>query len=57
MVSYMILFMRRRARDLKGDLEGATASALADGPSRALVLMAFLGVLREGQRWGDGRFA
>src|ERR1700761_7123670 len=48
MVSYMILFMRRHARDLKGDLEGATASALASGSSRALVLMAFLAVLREG---------
>ncbi len=29
MVTYMILFMRRHARDLKGDLEGAAASALA----------------------------
>jgi high-affinity iron transporter len=48
MVSYMILFMRRHARDLKGDLEGAAASALASGSSRALVLMAFLSVLREG---------
>jgi high-affinity iron transporter len=48
MVTYMILFMRRHARDLKGDLEGAAASALAEGSSRALVLMAFLAVLREG---------
>ncbi len=48
MVTYMILFMRRHARDLKGDLEGAAASALASGSSRALVLMAFLAVLREG---------
>ncbi len=31
MVTYMILFMRRHARDLKGDLEGAAASALAAG--------------------------
>ncbi|MGH3403918.1 MAG: FTR1 family iron permease [Streptosporangiaceae bacterium] len=44
----MIAFMRRHARDLKGDLEGAAASALASGSSRALVLMAFLAVLREG---------
>ena len=29
MVTYMILFMRRHARHLKGDLEGAAASALA----------------------------
>jgi high-affinity iron transporter len=48
MVTYMIIFMRRHARDLKGSLEGATASALAAGSSRALVVMAFLGVLREG---------
>lgn len=48
MVTYMILFMRRHARDLKGDLEGAAASALASGSSRALVAMAFLAVLREG---------
>jgi high-affinity iron transporter len=48
MVTYMIMFMRRHARDLKGDLEGAAASALAAGSSRALVIMAFLAVLREG---------
>src|SRR5580698_9146020 len=48
MVTYMIVFMRRHARDLKGDLEGSAASALAAGSSRALVLMAFLAVLREG---------
>jgi high-affinity iron transporter len=47
MVTYMIIFMRRHARDLKGDLEGAAATALASG-SRALVVMAFLAVLREG---------
>ena len=48
MVTYMIMFMRRHARDLKGDLEGAAASALASGSGRALVVMAFLAVLREG---------
>jgi high-affinity iron transporter len=48
MVTYMILFMRKHARSLKGDLEGAAASALASGSSRALVIMAFLAVLREG---------
>ena len=48
MVTYMIIFMRRHARGLKKDLEGATASALASGSSRALVAMAFLAVLREG---------
>jgi high-affinity iron transporter len=48
MVTYMIIFMRRHARGLKGDLEGAAASALASGSSQALVAMAFLAVLREG---------
>jgi high-affinity iron transporter len=48
MVSYMVLWMRSHARELKGELESAAASALATGTSRALVLMAFLAVLREG---------
>ncbi len=48
MVTYMILFMRRHARDLKGDLEEAAGSALARGSTKALVAMAFLAVLREG---------
>lgn len=48
MVTYMIMFMRRHARNLKGDLEGAAGTALASGSSRALVVMAFLAVLREG---------
>jgi high-affinity iron transporter len=48
MVTYMIIFMRRNARNLKGELEGAAASALASGSARALVVMAFLAVLREG---------
>ena len=48
MVTYMIVFMRKHARSMKKDLQGAAASALADGSSRALVVMAFLAVLREG---------
>jgi high-affinity iron transporter len=48
MVTYMIIFMRRRARHLKSGLEDAAAAALASGSSRALVAMAFLAVLREG---------
>jgi high-affinity iron transporter len=48
MVTYMIMFMRRHARSLKGELQGAAASALESGSSRALVGMAFLAVLREG---------
>lgn len=47
-VTYMILWMRRHARDLKGEIEGQAASALADGSARALVFMAFLAVMREG---------
>jgi high-affinity iron transporter len=48
MVTYMIVWMRRNARNLKAELHGATASALASGSAAALVLMAFLAVLREG---------
>jgi high-affinity iron transporter len=48
MVTYMIVFMRKHARSMKKDLQGAAASALAQGSSRALVVMACLAVLREG---------
>ena len=48
MVSYMVIWMRSHARDLKGDLEAAAGAALAKNSTRALVLMAFLAVLREG---------
>jgi high-affinity iron transporter len=48
MVGYMILWMRRHARSIRGELESSLAGALATGSVRALVLMAFLAVLREG---------
>lgn len=48
MVTYMVLWMSRHAKDMKGELEGAASAALAKGSTRALVLMAFLAVLREG---------
>jgi high-affinity iron transporter len=48
MVSYMIVFMRRHARTIQGDLEARAGAALATGSTTALVLMAFLAVLREG---------
>lgn len=48
MVSYMVLWMRRHSRDLRKDLEGAAGRALAGGSASALVMMAFLAVLREG---------
>ena len=48
MVSYMVFWMARHARELKHHLESATADALATGSAWALVGMAFLAVLREG---------
>lgn len=48
MVTSMIVWMRRHARELKGQLEGAAAAALVSGSAFALVAMAFLAVLREG---------
>jgi high-affinity iron transporter len=48
MVSYMIVWMRRNARHLKGDIETHLDSALARGSVKALVAMAFLAVFREG---------
>ena len=47
-VSWMIIWMRRHAHELKGELEANAAAALAAGSSGALILMAFLAVLREG---------
>ena len=48
MVSYMLVWMQRHARGLKGKLERATADALATGSAFALVGMAFAAVMREG---------
>ena len=48
MVTYMVVWMRRHSRELKGHLETAAAGALATGSATALVAMAFLAVLREG---------
>jgi high-affinity iron transporter len=51
MVTYMVVWMRRHSRELKGQLEGLAADALGQGANRAaraMVLMAFLAVLREG---------
>ncbi|HEY2096621.1 MAG TPA: iron uptake transporter permease EfeU [Pseudonocardia sp.] len=48
MVSYMVMWMRKHSRDLKGELEGQAGAALARGSATALVVMAFLAVLREG---------
>ncbi|MGW0036936.1 iron uptake transporter permease EfeU [Gordonia sp. NPDC003376] len=48
MVTYMIVWMRRHARDLKGELESAASEAMDDGSAIAFAVMAFLAVLREG---------
>lgn len=49
MITYMILRMGRHSHgQKKKNVEGEAAQALAQGSARALVLMAFLAVLREG---------
>jgi len=47
-VTYMIVWMRRHARELKGHLETRAALALTAGSGLALAFMAFFAVLREG---------
>ena len=47
-VTGMVLWMNAHARGLKRELEGAAGQALGTGSSRALVVMAFLAVLKEG---------
>jgi high-affinity iron transporter len=47
-VTFMVVWMRRHARALKGELEAHAAAALAQGSVLALVAMAFFAVLREG---------
>jgi len=48
MVTWMILWMRKHAANLKGDLRSRAGAALATGSTAALVAMAFLAVIREG---------
>ncbi|MDT7557718.1 MAG: high-affinity iron transporter [Pseudonocardiales bacterium] len=48
MVTNMVMWRRKHSRDLKGELEGQAGAALARGSATALVVMAFLAVLREG---------
>ncbi len=47
-VTFMIVWMRRHAAGLRGDLERSAARAVATGSVFALVAMAFFAVLREG---------
>lgn len=50
MVTYMVVWMKRNSRGLKGQLEGLAGEAMAgtSNAGRAMVLMAFLAVIREG---------
>lgn len=48
MVTYMVLWMQRHAREMKGGLQERAGSALAEGSVWALVAMAFFAVIREG---------
>jgi high-affinity iron transporter len=47
-VTYMVVWMKRHSRELKGTLEASAQEALILGSSWALVGMAFFAVLREG---------
>lgn len=47
-VTFMIVWMRRHARSLAGDLHASALSALAAGTRRALVAMTFFAIIREG---------
>src|SRR4051794_17862946 len=47
-VSFVIVWMRRHARGLSGQLRDSAREALASGSARALVAMAFFAVIREG---------
>jgi high-affinity iron transporter len=48
MITYMVVWMRRHSRELKGQLETRAALALSAGSGLALAFMAFFAVLREG---------
>src|SRR3954470_10934635 len=54
MVTYRVVWMRRNSRHLKAQLEGMAADAMAVGSDtrtrafRAMILMSFLAVIREG---------
>jgi high-affinity iron transporter len=47
-VSFMIVWMRRHARGMAGELRASARAALAEGSVGALVGMAFFAVIREG---------
>jgi high-affinity iron transporter len=47
-VTWMLFWMRRQAATVKGELQAAVDRALDDGSARALSLLAFVAVIREG---------
>jgi high-affinity iron transporter len=48
LLTWMIFWMRSRARTLRGEIEGRTQAALDAGSALGLALVVFLGVAREG---------
>jgi high-affinity iron transporter len=49
MLSWMLLWMTKQAKSLKGEVEGAIKQALSDrGAGKAVFLLIFIAVLREG---------
>ena len=48
LLTWMIFWMRRHARSLRGELEGRAGEALAGGSAVALAMVAFTAVAREG---------
>ena len=47
-VTWMLFWMRRQARNVKGELQAAVDRALDDGSALALAFLAFVAVIREG---------
>jgi high-affinity iron transporter len=47
-VTFMIVWMKRHARSIAGDLRASATTALAAGTTAALVGMAFFAIIREG---------
>jgi high-affinity iron transporter len=47
-VTWMLFWMRRQARSVKGELQAAVDRALDDGSVMALAILAFIAVIREG---------
>ncbi len=47
-VTWMLFWMRRQARSVKGDLQAAVDRAIDNGSATALAALAFIAVIREG---------